>query len=211
LETEGNRKMATYGYARVSTGKQTLISQLGPLGQAGCSKIIKETKGSTKPRPLFEGLLRRLQPGDVLVVVRLDRAFRSVQHALSVLEDLRERGVYFRCLTHTVIDTRDEQDAVSRLLLTMLAAVAQFEKELNYERTMEGLAAARARGQHLGRRFKLTPQNIEVATMLRDSDRSLREIAAATGVSKSVWGRYFETVERVKTTTRPYVVADDVA
>lgn len=184
--------MATLGYARVSTGKQTLKSQMGPLELAGCDRIVKETMGSTKPRPLFEGLLRRLQPGDTLVVVRLDRAFRSVQHALTVLDDLRERGVYFRCLTQTVIDTRDEQDAVGRLLLTVLAAVAQFEKELNLERTLEGLAAARARGKHLGRKYRLTPDNIEVAAMLRHAGKSLRDIARATGVSKSVWGAHFQ-------------------
>lgn len=202
--------MAMYGYARVSTGKQTLKSQLGPLNDAGCESIIKETQGSTKPRPKFDALLRRLQPGDVLVVVRLDRAFRSVRHALSVLDDLRERGVYFRCVTHTVIDTRDEQNAVSWMMLTMLAAVAEFEKALNLERTLEGLAAARAHGKHLGRRYSLTPVNIETATTLRKAGKSLRYIAEATGVSKSVWGSYFAGTY-FETAQPSLTVVDDVA
>ncbi len=141
------RKGTLHGYARVSTGEQTLESQLRALRGAGCATVAEETASGGDPsRPVLAALLDRLDTGDTLVVVRLDRLGRSLLHLLETINGLSERGVHFRSLGDPV-DTASPQ---GRFTLQILGAMAEFERALIRERTMSGLAAARAEGRRGG-------------------------------------------------------------
>ena len=134
---------ALHGYARVSTGDQTLESQLRELRAAGCATVAEErASGGDPSRPVLADLLDRLAAGDTLVV-RLDRLGRSLLHLLETITALQVRGVHFRSLGDPV-DTASPQ---GRFTLQILGAMAEFERALIRERTMSGLAAARAEGR----------------------------------------------------------------
>ena len=133
-----------HGYARVSTGEQTLESQIRELRAAGCTTVAEErASGGDPSRPVLADLLDRLAAGDTLVVVRLDRLGRSLLHLLETITALQDRGVHFRSLGDPV-DTASPQ---GRFTLQILGAMAEFERALIRERTMSGLAAARAEGR----------------------------------------------------------------
>lgn len=135
------------GYARVSTDDQLNDAQVDELRDAGCHRIHQEHgSGASRARPVLTKLLKNLSPGDVLVVVRLDRLARSVSHLLQVIEDLEGRGVHFRSLRDP-IDTSTPQGMFS---LQVLGAVAQLERALIAERTKAGMKAAKARGRLAG-------------------------------------------------------------
>ena len=138
------RTGALHGYARVSTGEQTLESQIRELRAAGCVTVAEErASGGDPSRPVLADLLDRLAAGDTLVVVRLDRLGRSLLHLLETITSLQARGVHFRSLGDPV-DTASPQ---GRFTLQILGAMAEFERALIRERTMSGLAAARAEGR----------------------------------------------------------------
>lgn len=132
------------GYARVSTDEQTNDAQMIELRAAGCQTIFEEQgSGASRARPVLAKLVREINAGDVLVVVRLDRLARSVSHLLQVIEQLEEKGAHFRSL-HDPIDTSTPQGMFS---LQVLGAVAQLERALISERTKAGIRAAMARGK----------------------------------------------------------------
>src|SRR4029434_7418008 len=138
------------GYARVSTAEQDLRLQLAALRSAGCSDthIFCDTASGTRTaRPGLEACLRALEPGDTLVVWRLDRLGRSLTHLVSVMEEIRGRHVGCRALCDGAIDTTS---ASGELIFHIFSALAQFERRLIQERTRAGLAAARARGKKGG-------------------------------------------------------------
>ena len=132
------------GYARVSTEDQATDAQTDELAAVGCATIYREhASGASRARPELARLMREIRPGDVLVVVRLDRLARSVSHLLDVIERLEESGAHFRSLRDP-IDTSTPQGMFS---LQVLGAVAQLERALISERTKAGIKAARARGK----------------------------------------------------------------
>src|SRR6185312_13961705 len=132
------------GYARVSTEDQGTDPQRDELRAAGCEPILAEhASGADRTRPVLARLLREIQPGETLVVVRLDRLARSVSHLLAVIEQLEAKGAHFRSLRDP-IDTTTPQGMFS---LQVLGAVAQLERALIAERTKAGLRAARSRGR----------------------------------------------------------------
>jgi DNA invertase Pin-like site-specific DNA recombinase len=132
------------GYARVSTGAQDTDPQLDELHAAGCHMVREEcASGDDRGRPVLARLLRDIQRGETLVVVRLDRLARSVSHLLSVIDALEAKGAHFRSLRDP-IDTSTPQGMFS---LQVLGAVAQLERALISERTKAGLDAARSRGR----------------------------------------------------------------
>jgi len=132
------------GYARVSTEDQATDAQMDELSAAGCAAIYQEHgSGASRARPELARLMREIRPGDVLVVVRLDRLARSVSHLLDVIERLEQGGAHFRSLRDP-IDTSTPQGMFS---LQVLGAVAQLERALISERTKAGIKAARARGK----------------------------------------------------------------
>ena len=136
--------MALIGYARVSTDEQTTDAQTDALKRAGCKSIHREqASGASRARPELKLALDRCKPGDVLVVVRIDRLARSLSHLMEIIETLDGRGAGFRSLGDP-IDTTSPQ---GRFTLQILGAVAEFERALIRERTKAGLQAARERGR----------------------------------------------------------------
>lgn len=146
--------MALLGYARVSTPDQSLDPQLDALRAAGCCIVFQDhgVSGGSISRSGLDKLLQTLETGDTLVVWRLDRLGRSIRHLLEVVGVLRERGIELRSLTEAI----DTSSASGRMVLHVMAAVAEFERALVSERTKVGLKAARARGKRPGRQRSLT-------------------------------------------------------
>ena len=139
------------GYARVSTDDQDLSLQTDALTRQGIpetSIFMDKVSGAKTERPGLAKCLAALQSGDILVVWRLDRLGRSMRHLITLVEDLRGRGVGFRSLNEGAIDTTC---ASGELIFNIFSALAQFERRLIQERTKAGLAAARARGRNGGR------------------------------------------------------------
>ena len=179
--------MAVYGYARVSTDGQTLASQDAQLHAAGCAKVYSEkVSGAKTDRPELAKLLRRLEPGDVLVVTRLDRLARSTRDLLNILHTLGERSVGFKSLADTWADTTTPH---GRLLVTMLAGIAEFERELIRARTGDGRARAKARGVKFGRPPKLTAYQRQEALRRLAAGETQTDIARSYGVSHMTIGR----------------------
>jgi DNA invertase Pin-like site-specific DNA recombinase len=164
-------KIVDAGYARVSTLDQDLTIQLEALDRAGCWPIHEEKKSGVKERPVREEVLRQLQRGDTLTVHRLDRLGRSVADLLNVVQDLDQRGVRFRVLTQPV----DTGTAAGRMFLTLLAAFAEFERELLLERTAAGRARRKEQGLPHGR--PAWPFEKDHATVIEDRARLLQEAA----------------------------------
>ena len=177
-----------YGYARVSTDGQTLDAQIAQLEGAGASKLFKEkVSGAKRDRVLLDKMLGTLNAGDVVIVTRLDRLARSTRDLLNILGVVADKGAAFRSLGDGWADTTT---AHGRLMLTVLAGLAEFERELIRSRTGEGRARAKARGVKLGRRFKLTQHQRDEAVRRRDAgEESMTEIARSYNVSHSMISR----------------------
>ncbi|PSH63353.1 DNA invertase [Phyllobacterium brassicacearum] len=161
------QKPRLIGYARVSTEDQVHDAQLIELKAAGCHEISEEHgSGASRARPVLARLLREIDCGDILVVVRLDRLARSVSHLLAVIEQLEEKGAHFRSLQDP-IDTSTPQGMFS---LQVLGAVAQLERALISERTKAGIRAAQARGNLPGNPgFRMrNPEAIAKASRVRN-------------------------------------------
>src|SRR5271157_1318850 len=178
------------GYARVSTNDQDLSLQLNELKTAGCEPIFTDkVSGAKSHRPGLDDCLKTLRVGDTLVVWRLDRLGRSMQHLVSVITDLKARGIGFKSLRDGAIDTTT---ASGELVFNIFAALAQFEAELIRERTRAGLAAARARGRNGGRKpVSLDSPKVRLAKRLHQ-DQTLRpgEICTTLKISRSTLYRY---------------------
>lgn len=175
------------GYARVSTDDQSLALQLHALRAAQCDIIFEDIgiSGSKASRPGLSKALRRAEPGDVIVVWRLDRLGRSLHHLINLIADLRSRKVGFMSLQEQI----DTTNPTGRFYLHMLAALAEFERELIRERTRAGLEAARRRGVTLGRPKIMTAAMIAEAKARRSRAESVDQIAAALGVSPNTLRR----------------------
>lgn len=145
------------GYARVSTDEQNLGMQLDALRAAGCEKVFcdEAISGAETNRRELNKALRALSAGDVLVVWKLDRLGRSLAHLIQVITLLDAEGIGFRSLSEAI----DTTTASGRLLFHIMGAIAEFERSLISERTRAGMAAAKARGQTLGRERKLTDED----------------------------------------------------
>lgn len=176
------------GYGRGSTSMPSEAGdpeeQRATLLAAGCTRVFIDSssgKGGAA-RPEFDACLASLAPGDVLVVVRLDRLTRSLPQLVGLVGELRTRGVGFRSL-HEGLDTTSPG---GRLVFHVFAALAEFLRELLVEGTRDGLAAARARGQRLGRPPALSPDQVSQArSMLARPENSVASIARLLGVSRS--------------------------
>ena len=179
--------MAIYGYARVSTDGQTLTAQQAQLRGARCAKIFSEkSSGARSDRAQLEKLLSKLEPGDVLMVTRLDRLARSTRDLLNILDRVARAGAGFRSLADAWADTTTPH---GRLMLTVLGGLAEFERELIRSRTGEGRARAKQRGVHMGRPPKLTAHQRREAIARRAAGEALAEIGRAYNVSHSTISR----------------------
>lgn len=137
------------GYVRVSDKDQSENLQIDALRAAGCDTIFGDhgVSGAITQRCGLDDMLTSLEAGDTLVVWKLDRLGRSTIHLLQLLSDLRDRGVEFQAITQGI----DTTTAVGRMLYGQLAVFAEYERSLISERTKAGMAAAKARGVHVGR------------------------------------------------------------
>lgn len=170
------------GYARVSTQDQNPQLQLDALSAAGCEQVFHETAtGTLRERPELATCLRMLRKGDTLVVWKLDRLARSLKDLVEIIHDLHQRGVGFRSVTESI----DTTSSGGRLVFHIFGALAEFEHSLIRERTIAGLAAARARGRKGGRKPALSPADVrKAAAMLADPNITKAEIAKHFGVSR---------------------------
>lgn len=171
------------GYARVSTEDQHLDLQIDALKLAGCSSIFEDrgVSATAKRRPGFEQALSSLRAGDVFVVWKMDRAFRSLKNALDILEEFENRAIEFRCLTEDI----DTTTPMGKCMYQIRHAFSELERNLIRERTKAGMEAARQRGAHLGRPKKLShSQIIHMQSLLqRQPDITPAQIANQFGVS----------------------------
>jgi|LAHS01.1.fsa_nt_gb DNA invertase Pin-like site-specific DNA recombinase len=185
------------GYARVSTEDQTLSVQVKNLREAGCTVIFKEKiSGAIRKRPELQKLLKKVKKGDILVVHRLDRLARSTQHLLEITEYLRTKDTGLRSLSEPWADTTS---AAGRMILTVFAGIAEFERALIRERTAEGRKLARERGIHMGRPAKLKPHEAETACkLIMEKQVAVSEVAMKYGVHRTTIYRLVAAAQRTK-------------
>jgi DNA invertase Pin-like site-specific DNA recombinase len=165
------------GYARVSTQDQDLSSQLEQLKAAGAEKIFREKiSGARSDRPELAKLIRSLQPGDIVLVTRLDRLARSTRDLLNVLDSVAKAAAAFRSLADTWADTTTPH---GRLMLTVLGGLAEFERELIKSRTGEGRRRAKATGVKFGRPRLLTAHQQTEILKRRETGEPLTVLAAS--------------------------------
>ncbi len=183
-----------FGYARVSTDDQDLTNQRAELQAAGCIKLFSEKiTGTRRDRPELGRMLDHLRAGDVVTVTRLDRLARGTRDLLDIAEQLQAKGAGLRSLAEPWADTTTP---AGRMVLTVFAGIAEFERSLIIDRTGRGREAAKARGVKFGPRPTLSLAQIEHARELIDLEgRTVKETAALLGVHRST---LYRTLERNK-------------
>jgi DNA invertase Pin-like site-specific DNA recombinase len=173
--------MTVKGYARVSTDGQTLEAQQEALTQAGATQVFAEKQsGAMTDRTALARCLASLEPGDSLLVTKLDRLARSTRDLLNTLDTIAKAGASFRSLGDPWADTSTPH---GRLMLTVLGGLAEFERHLILSRTEEGRNRAKARGIKFGRKPKLTKHQREEALARKRNGETLTEIARSYNVS----------------------------
>ena len=187
IESKKGIHMTTFGYARVSTDGQTLDNQLEALTAAGAVKIFSEKESGIKTdRKALARAIAVLDKGDVLLVPRLDRLARSTLDLLNTLEQISKRKAGFRSLADTWADTTTPH---GKLMITILAGLAEFERTLILARTNEGRQRAMAKGVKFGRKPKLTAFQIDEAKRRLEAGESQSEVGHLFGVSHQTIGR----------------------
>lgn len=176
------------GYARVSSEDQNLGLQRDALTAAGCSEIFEDAgvSGAVERRSGLDQALARLKPGDALVTWRLDRLGRSLPHLIELVSVLKAKGCEFVSLNEAI----DTTSAGGKLIFHIMGALAEFERTLIVERTRAGIAAARQRGQHMGRRRKLSAAQIEHArSAISTGKETASGMASILGVGRATLWR----------------------
>jgi DNA invertase Pin-like site-specific DNA recombinase len=190
---------ASLGYARVSTGHQSLDQQLDALTSAGVDpkRVYRDKLSGASTREQRTGLAALLdyaRPGDAIVVVGIDRLGRNAAEVMTTIRDLGERGIVLRSLREGI----DTTNATGRMIAGVLASLAELELELGRERRTAAREARRARGQHIGRPKALDEKKAALARRMHASGESASMIATALGVSRATvyrvlteqtWGR----------------------
>lgn len=167
------------GYARVSTNQQETDLQIDALKRAGVDQIVQEKTSSVGRRPELQKLLARLNPGDKVLVYRLDRLARSLKNLLEILEKLESAQAEFASLSEPI----DTTTAAGRLMLQMLGAVAEFERTLIRERSIAGQVSAIERGVKFGRPKSLTEAQETEAYRDVQAGKTMSSTARKFGVS----------------------------
>jgi DNA invertase Pin-like site-specific DNA recombinase len=189
--------VATIGYARVSTGHQTLDQQEDALNAHGVDKIFSDVMSGTRDdRPGLKALLDYCREGDVVTVVALDRLGRSLTGIIRTLDDLRERGILVRSLREGI----DTSTPTGRMVAGIFASLSEYERTLMLERASAARAAALARGQRAGRKPVLTDDQVALARRMRKSGESIHALRAAfPQAGKSTLYRLVQTEGAVAT------------
>ena len=190
-ETKQSGANRRIGYARVSTNRQDEAAQIAALSADGCDQIFHERISTRVPadkRQQLQACLAMLRPGDELVVAKLDRLGRTQVEVINCLHQLQGQGIHVRTLDG-LINTAG-LGKFAPVVVGMLSGLAEVERELIRERTQESIEHRRATGGNLGGRPKsYRPERAELVLDLKQRGLSLREIATATGLSKSAVGR----------------------
>ncbi|EJN7218962.1 recombinase family protein [Enterobacter cloacae complex sp. 2024EL-00232] len=182
--------MATVGYARVSTTGQNLDTQLAAL--TGCEKIFREKiSGAKDDRPELQAMLEFVREGDTVQVTKLDRLARNTRHLLEVSEYLQGKGVALNILNIGI----NTATPTGKLMLTMIGAIATFEREMMLERQAEGIALAKLKGKYKGRKATARNKSDEVIELL-EKGLSKPEISRQLGIS-------ITSIYRIIRVTRP--------
>lgn len=169
------------GYGRISTSDQNSSSQEDALRKANVDSMFIDTFTGTKAsRPQLDRMKEQLRSGDTLVVTRLDRLGRSTKDLLNLVSDLEDQKVNLEVLEQSINTSTPE----GKVFLTMIAAFAEFERNIMQSRTMDGLAAARARGRVGGRKTVMTQSKISNAKRMYADGMPITEIAEVLGVSR---------------------------
>jgi len=176
-----------FGYARVSTTDQNLDLQIDALTKYGVDQIYRE-KVSTKAasRPELTELLKILRAGDTLVIWKLDRLGRTVKQLTALAEEFESKGIHFVSLQESL----DTTTAMGKFCFHIFCAAAQMERDIISERTLAGLAAARARGRQGGRKPIENKKIDQAIKMYNTKEFSIKEIIDSTGVAKSTLYKY---------------------
>ncbi len=179
-----------FGYARVSTPEQSLENQIANLEKAGCEKIFSDVgTGSKSPRPEFLQLRTHLRPGDIVTLTSLDRLGRTSTLLLRLLEDWDKENIHI----HVLSIEMDTSTSAGKLMYSIMAAMAEAERNLIRERTMKGLEGARARGRKGGRPMKLNDKQVErMIQIYNDKRLSLLEIRLMYGIGKTTLYNYIK-------------------
>jgi len=171
------------GYARVSTQDQKLELQLKALKKAGCQKIFREkVSGFNRQRPEFQRMLDQIRPGDVIVVWKLDRLARSTRDLLNTMDTINEAGGKFQSISEPWANTTTH---AGKMIMTVFAGIAEFERDLIRERTGAGREAAKQRGVRFGRPRKLNTDQAQVAAQLLAEGKPVRDIARTFNVHEA--------------------------
>lgn len=175
------------GYARVGIAGEELDAQLAQLRAEGCERIYSESTSGARPsRNELPRMLRVLQAGDQVVVTRIDRLARSTVELFAIVKQIVEAGASFRSLAEPWADTNSD---AGRLMLAMLGALVDADRDLLRTRMAEGKSRARARGQHMGRYPSLTREQQQEARQRRSQGATLSELAECYNVSKATISR----------------------
>lgn len=189
LDLESGRLLL--GYARVSTDEQDLSAQRADLHASGCTRIYAEKiTGTRRDRPELARLLDHLRTGDVVTVTRLDRLARSTRDLLDIAERIQAAGAGLRSLAEPWADTTTP---AGRMVLTVFAGIAEFERTLILDRTQRGRVAAKQRGVRFGRPPSLSPDQLAHARELLAQGRTARETAELLGVHRATLYRALRT------------------
>lgn len=185
------------GYARVSKsdGTQILDLQNDALKTFGIDEenvYSDYASGKLEDRPNLQSCLKALRKGDTLVVWKLDRLGRNLKHLINIVYDLQSRDIGFKVLAGQGADI-DTNTANGRLIFSIFASLAEFERELISERTKAGLLAARARGRNGGRKFKMTPTKLQLAqAAMKESATKISELCRELGITRQTLYRHVD-------------------
>jgi DNA invertase Pin-like site-specific DNA recombinase len=176
------------GYARVSTQDQNLDLQQEALDKAGCENTFTDVvSGAKSERAGLNEALAYCREGDTLIVWKLDRLGRSLQHLIETVQELQKQGIGFRSLQESI----DTTTSGGKLIFHVFGALAEFERDIIRDRTMAGLASARSRGRKGGRPRAMTEAMAEVApTLWQDPKHTVKEICEALQISEATFYRY---------------------
>lgn len=181
-----------FGYARVSTTDQNLDTQIEALEKFGCDKIFQDKiSGVTTRRLALDEMLAVLRENDTVVVARFFRLGRNRDHLINLVNDFARKKINFKALDVGI----DTTTPAGKLILSIFASLAEFDRETILEKTRAGQLLAKAKGKHVGRQTGINQQNYERVKTALEKDMSVSEIVKLTGVSISSVKRYKNSIE----------------
>jgi DNA invertase Pin-like site-specific DNA recombinase len=177
-----------FGYCRVSTTEQNMTAQLELLHKAGCQEIFKEQlSGSDSARPELRKMLDYIRKGDIVTVTKLDRLARSTKDLLGIAEEIKKKGADFEVLNINL----DTKSPTGQLMLTMLAAIAEFEKGIMLERQREGIDVAKQDGKYKGRK-PVEEIKFQKVQALVEGGLSVSKAVAEVGIGRRTYYKALE-------------------